>query len=63
MRLVGCRTADIVAAVRELLTDPVALASMARRALPYGDGFAAPRIAAIVEGWLAQSARAQLRAV
>jgi UDP-N-acetylglucosamine 2-epimerase (non-hydrolysing) len=63
MRLVGCRTGDIVQAVRELLTDPVALAAMARRNLPYGDGFAGPRIAAIVEDWLAQSARSQRRAV
>ena len=63
MRLVGTRAADIVAAVRELLTNPVALAAMGRRALPYGDGFAAPRIAAIIEGWLAQSARTQRRAV
>ncbi len=63
MRLVGCRTGAIVAAVRELLTDPVALADMARRNLPYGDGFAAPRIAAIIETWLDQSARDRQRAV
>lgn len=50
--LVGTGTARIVEEVSRLLADPVALAAMARRALPYGDGRAAPRIAAIIEKWL-----------
>ncbi|MEO7505492.1 MAG: UDP-N-acetylglucosamine 2-epimerase (non-hydrolyzing) [Sphingomicrobium sp.] len=53
MRLVGTRTARIVAEVRRLANDRVALAAMARPALPYGDGHAAPRIAALSLDWLA----------
>jgi UDP-N-acetylglucosamine 2-epimerase (non-hydrolysing) len=51
-RLVGTATDRIVEEVRHLLDDPLALAAMSRRALPYGDGQAAPRIAAVVEDWL-----------
>lgn len=52
MRLVGTSAERILEEVRRLLADPLAYASMARRAYPYGDGRAAPRIAAIVERWL-----------
>ena len=52
MRLVGTCAETIVAEVRRLLADPVAYAAMARPAFPYGDGRAAPRIAAIIEDWL-----------
>ena len=53
MRLVGTDSQVIVAAVRELLGDPVALAAMAVPSLPYGDGRAGIRIAALIEHWLA----------
>jgi len=59
-RLVGTDTGTIVAEAHRLLNDPRAWAAMAKRALPYGDGRAAPRIAAIVGEWL--SARAPLPA-
>ena len=49
-----------MAEAKRLLSDPLAWAAMAKRSLPYGDGRAAPRIAAIVEEWL--SARARLLA-
>ena len=45
-RLVGTDPAHIVAAVHELLNDPVGYARMASAANPYGDGHAAGRIAA-----------------
>ena len=45
-RLVGTETAAIVGAVRELLTDEAAYAKMAAGGSPYGDGYAAGRIAA-----------------
>jgi UDP-N-acetylglucosamine 2-epimerase (non-hydrolysing) len=57
MRLIGTSRDRIVGEVRQLLADPVALAAMARRALPYGDGHAAPRIAAIIEQWLGGNSR------
>ncbi len=44
-RLVGTDTATIVAAARELLTNPAAYAAMANAVSPYGDGHAAARIA------------------
>ena len=53
MRLVGTGTGRILAAVRELLGNPVALAAMAEPCLPYGDGHAGHRIAAAIEQWLA----------
>jgi len=43
-RLVGADTAEIVSAVRELLTDKAAYAKMAAGGSPYGDGHAAERI-------------------
>ena len=52
MRLVGIDTKLIVETVRNLLGDPVALAAMARPCLPYGDGRAGVRIAALIEQWL-----------
>jgi UDP-N-acetylglucosamine 2-epimerase (non-hydrolysing) len=50
--LVGTDKGRIVEEVTRLLEQPAALAAMGRRSLPYGDGRAAPRIAAIVERWL-----------
>jgi UDP-N-acetylglucosamine 2-epimerase (non-hydrolysing) len=52
MRLVGTATRRIVDAVRDLLGDPGALAAMAEPRLPYGDGRAGERIAALIEQWL-----------
>ena len=60
-RLVGTDTATIVAEADRLLNDPVAWAAMAQRSLPYGDGRAAPRIAAIVEEWLSVHGKPQER--
>jgi UDP-N-acetylglucosamine 2-epimerase (non-hydrolysing) len=51
-RLVGTSTERIVDEARKLLADPAALAVMRRPSFPYGDGRAAPRIAAIIENWL-----------
>jgi UDP-N-acetylglucosamine 2-epimerase (non-hydrolysing) len=45
-RLVGTDPAQIVAAVHELLNDPVGYARMASAVNPYGDGHAAGRIVA-----------------
>ena len=52
MRLVGTGTRQILETVRGLLGDPVALAAMAEPCLPYGDGRAGNRIAALIEQWL-----------
>jgi len=52
MRLVGTSVERIVSETRRLLSDPAALAAMARVGFPYGDGKAAPRIAAILADWL-----------
>jgi UDP-N-acetylglucosamine 2-epimerase (non-hydrolysing) len=52
MRLVGTDTRQIVDTVRNLLGDTVALAAMAKPCLPYGDGRAGTRIAALIEQWL-----------
>ncbi|MGH6705466.1 MAG: non-hydrolyzing UDP-N-acetylglucosamine 2-epimerase [Sphingomicrobium sp.] len=46
MELVGTDAARIVAAVNRLRHDPGALRMMSRPAMPFGDGHAAPRIAA-----------------
>lgn len=48
-RLVGADADRIVAAVEELIGDERAYAAMSRRQNPYGDGQAAPRIAAILD--------------
>ncbi len=52
--LVGTDPARIVAEVERLLGDPVALAVMSRRALPFGDGHASGRIAGLIDEWLGQ---------
>jgi UDP-N-acetylglucosamine 2-epimerase (non-hydrolysing) len=54
MLLVGTATDRIVAEAERLLTDEQALAAMSRPAMPYGDGFAAPRIAALIAAWLSE---------
>jgi UDP-N-acetylglucosamine 2-epimerase len=54
MRLVGTSTEAIVAETRRILSEPLVRAAMSRRALPYGDGRAAGRIAEIVDQWLAR---------
>ncbi|MEO8175162.1 MAG: UDP-N-acetylglucosamine 2-epimerase (non-hydrolyzing) [Sphingomicrobium sp.] len=51
LRLVGTDTDRIVGTVRELLDDPAALSVMAEPSLPYGDGRAGYRIAALIEQW------------
>ena len=58
--LVGTSTERIVEETRRLLGDVDALAAMSRRALPYGDGRAGPRIADIIADWL--GGRAEQRA-
>jgi UDP-N-acetylglucosamine 2-epimerase (non-hydrolysing) len=50
--LVGTDAARITAEVRRLLDDPAALAAMSRPALPFGDGGADERLAAITARWL-----------
>jgi len=50
--LVGTATGSIVAAAAGLLDDPVRLAAMSTRSLPYGDGHAAPRIAEVIHRFL-----------
>jgi UDP-N-acetylglucosamine 2-epimerase (non-hydrolysing) len=52
VKLVGTDPARIVAEAVRLLTDPEAHAAMARVENPYGDGHAAPRIAAACRGFL-----------
>lgn len=51
-KLVGTDTECILAECRRLLTDPDYYASMATRALPYGDGHAAERISGIIAEFL-----------
>jgi UDP-N-acetylglucosamine 2-epimerase (non-hydrolysing) len=51
-RLVGTDPEAIRKAVDRLLEDRSALAAMSARSYPYGDGFAAPRIASFVSQWL-----------
>lgn len=53
-RLVGTDRQRIVGEVCDLLDHPARLEAMSRRSLPYGDGQAAPRIAALVGQWLAR---------
>lgn len=52
MELVGTDKRRIVSSVKRLLNDPVERSAMAQPAFPYGDGWAAPRIAAIINQWL-----------
>lgn len=47
-RLIGTDTESIVAAARELLTNPAAHQEMARASNPYGDGSAAEQIVAVL---------------
>lgn len=54
IELVGTGTDRIVAAVTGLLNDFERYARMSRPSFPFGDGRAAPRIAAIIEDWLMQ---------
>jgi UDP-N-acetylglucosamine 2-epimerase (non-hydrolysing) len=51
-RLVGTSTERILIEVRALADDRSALAAMAQPSMPFGDGNAAPRIAALVREWL-----------
>lgn len=51
-RLVGTNAEDIVAEARRLLSDPLQWAAMARKSYPFGDGHAAPRIAAAIDQWI-----------
>jgi UDP-N-acetylglucosamine 2-epimerase (non-hydrolysing) len=51
-RLVGTTAERILEEVRRLLRDDSALAAMRQRSFPYGDGRAAPRMAAIIDRWL-----------
>lgn len=53
-RLVGTAADRIVAETCRLLDNPLERASMSRPALPFGDGSAGPRIAAIIGEWLRQ---------
>lgn len=50
--LVGTDPNAIVAAVRDLLSDPARYARMATPAFPFGDGKAGPRIADAIVDWL-----------
>jgi UDP-N-acetylglucosamine 2-epimerase (non-hydrolysing) len=52
LRLVGTDSQRILETVRCLLADPGALAAMAQPCLPYGDGRAGHRIAALIEQWV-----------
>jgi UDP-N-acetylglucosamine 2-epimerase (non-hydrolysing) len=52
LELVGTEPGRIVAAVRSLFEDPAKLERMSRPCLAFGDGRAAPRIAAAVDQWL-----------
>lgn len=51
-RMVGTDSRALIAAVRELLYDHEALAAMSISRFPFGDGRAAPRIAALSLAWL-----------
>ena len=50
-RLVGCRTEDVVAGAVSLLENEPERMHMVRAVSPFGDGFAAQRIAEIIEAW------------
>lgn len=59
-RLVGTSSERIVAEVRRLFDNPFERLAMARPAFPFGDGDAAPRIAAIIKEWLGSRRGSQL---
>jgi UDP-N-acetylglucosamine 2-epimerase (non-hydrolysing) len=61
--LVGTDSARVIAAVTALIEDRAALAAMARPQFPFGDGQAAPRIAALALAWLDRRADDQRRAL
>jgi UDP-N-acetylglucosamine 2-epimerase (non-hydrolysing) len=63
MRLIGTGSEEIVQAVTRLLTDARAYAALSRPALPYGDGHAGERIAAIVQDWLDRRLRLDERLI
>lgn len=50
--LVGTSAERIASEARRLIRNPAGLKEMRRRTFPYGDGKAAPRMAAIIEKWL-----------
>lgn len=50
-RLVGTRTADILAAAVSLLTNEAERLEMVRSVSPFGDGFASARIARVITNW------------
>ena len=50
-KLVGTRTDDVLAAASRLLTNEPERMQMVRAVSPFGDGFAAQRIADIVSRW------------
>jgi UDP-N-acetylglucosamine 2-epimerase (non-hydrolysing) len=54
LELVGTGEERIVAAVRRLIAEPERYAGMARPCFPFGDGRAAPRIAAAIEDWFSR---------
>jgi UDP-N-acetylglucosamine 2-epimerase (non-hydrolysing) len=56
LELVGTDPARIVGAVGTLLGNPAKLARMSRPCFAFGDGQAAPRIAAAIEDWFARPA-------
>ena len=58
--LVGTEPSAILAAVHRLLMDEVHYARMSRPALPFGDGHAAPRIAILIEDFIAGRTRLAL---
>ena len=61
MRLVGTSAENILRETSSLLSDPILRARMARPAFPYGDGRAAPRIAALIKKWLGQAQESGIR--
>ena len=61
-RLVGTATERIVDEVRRIVGDPLVLAAMSRRAFPFGDGRAAPRVAAAIDEWLERKACGRIAA-
>lgn len=54
-RLVGTDQKRILAEAQHILANPVELAAMSKRSLPFGDGRAAERIAAAIDDWLLRS--------
>jgi len=61
--LVGTDTSRVIDAVTRLIEDRPALAAMAVPRFPFGDGQAAPRIAALALAWLDRRDQDQRRAL